>query len=181
MRTEVAATALLLAAFGAFPATAGGAEHPLRVEIQPPERLVEGDRAHVVARVFQEPPNDRPLLLTPSSEGTAVEVVRGRLLRADAEDPEAHPLVFRVPVVARSPGTAVLRVRVLAYVCDPLCREARAEQSATVRVHGSRSTDGASGLVRERDDSNAKTTTPTGKRRLQRQSDRFIVRASAGS
>jgi hypothetical protein len=125
-----------LAMAGPLPAVAGGAPAPsLTVTLHAPERIVEGDRTAVVAEVRLKPTNDLPMMLTPSSEGTAIEVVRGRLLRAESEDPAAEALKFRIPVVARGTGTAVLRVRVLAYACDGRCREVRAERSLTLRVH----------------------------------------------
>ncbi len=75
-----------------------------------------------------------PLLVTPSSEGTALEVVRGRLLRAEAQDPRAEVLEFQVPVVARGPGTAVVRVRAAGYACEARCRPVHAEASLIVHV-----------------------------------------------
>jgi len=106
----------------------------MRVTLEPPEGLTEGDRAEVVAVVELDPPNDLPLLVTPTSEGTAVEVVRGRLLRADAEDPGALPLRFRVPIVARGSGTAVLRVRASGWICAERCRAATGAASVALRV-----------------------------------------------
>ncbi|MFW5920221.1 MAG: hypothetical protein ACOCUS_00170 [Polyangiales bacterium] len=115
--------------------TARAEEPHVELTLTPPERLEEGDRARVVAEVRRPEGNDRPLLLTPSSEGTAVEVVRGRLLRADAEDPDARVLRFRIPIVARSPGTAVLRAEVLAHHCTRRCRPLRARAATPLRVH----------------------------------------------
>ena len=62
--------------------------------------------------------DEQPLLLTPASEGDAVRVVRGRLMRADAQPTPNGELRFEVPVVVRSAGTAVLRVDVLTYHCE---------------------------------------------------------------
>lgn len=124
----LAATALVLA-----PSTSAQAPG-VTVALEPPGELTEGDRAEVVAAVTIDPPNDLPLLVTPSSEGAAVEVVRGRLLRADAEDPDARPLRFRIPIVARGSGTAVLRVRAAGWVCEERCREATGEASVALRV-----------------------------------------------
>lgn len=121
---------LIAAALGVA-ATAAAQE--ATVTLEPPERLVEGDTATVVAIVTVGP--DVPVMLTPASEGTAVEVVRGRLLREDADDPTAATLRFRVPVVARGPGTAVLRVRVRSFSCpDRSCEPTSAESSVVVRV-----------------------------------------------
>jgi len=58
-------------------------------------------------------------LLTPSVEGEALRVVRGRLLRADARRDADGALHFAIPVLARSAGTAVLHVQLLAYRCRP--------------------------------------------------------------
>lgn len=115
--------------------TARADEPSVEVTLTPPERLEVGDRARIVAEVRLPEGNERPVLLTPGSEGTAVEVVRGRLLRADAEAPDATVLRFRIPIVARRPGTAVLRVEVLAHHCARRCRPLRAETSTPLRVH----------------------------------------------
>lgn len=104
----------------------------LSVQLDAPPSLQAGDRAEVVARVSGAGPH--PLLLTPRSEGTAIEVVRGRLMRADARDSRAGILQFRIPIVARSAGTAVLRVVVAGYACADRCRLVRAESSSVLRV-----------------------------------------------
>ncbi len=104
----------------------------LTVEIEAPEDVREGERAQVIARVRGAGPH--PLLITPRSEGTAIEVVRGRLLRAEARDPDAEVLEFRLPIVARGAGDAVLRVRAQGYVCEARCRATVAEASAVLRV-----------------------------------------------
>ena len=127
------ATCAVALGWAAQPARA--AAPAVQIELTAPDRLTEGDRARVVAEVTLPEGNDRPVLLTPSSEGTAIEVVRGRLLRADAEDPDARPLRFRIPIVARGPGTAVLRVEVLGHHCDRRCRPLRAESQLVLRVH----------------------------------------------
>lgn len=77
-----------------------------------------------------------PLMLTASEQGTAVEVVRGRLLRSDAIDPEARPLVFQLPLRGRSTGTGVLLVRVDTYACEEGgdCREIHDEGRLTIEV-----------------------------------------------
>jgi hypothetical protein len=72
--------------------------------------------------------------LTPYREGRSLEVVKGRLLRSDARDPTAKPLRFALPVLASAPGTALIGVRLLAYVCAPRCRAVEAETRANVVV-----------------------------------------------
>ena len=119
------ALVLPLAPAGAQPAPSIG------VTLAPPERLAVGDRAEVIATVQIAPRNEGPILVTPVSEGAAVEVVRGRLSRPDAEDPAATPLRFRIPIVAHSPGTAVLRVHALGYACRARTRRCRALESST--------------------------------------------------
>lgn len=104
----------------------------LAVELRLPEALHVGDRVEVVALVRGAA--SHPLLLTPRSEGAAVEVVRGRLMRADARQPDAEELEFRIPIVAREAGTAVLRVRASGYVCEARCRAVDARASLVVRV-----------------------------------------------
>lgn len=104
----------------------------LEVELADPGALTVGDRAEVIASVRGAA--SHPLLLTPRAEGTALEVVRGRLLRADARDPDASVLELRIPVVARRAGTSVLRVSVSGYACEARCRRVEATASLVVRV-----------------------------------------------
>jgi hypothetical protein len=138
------------------PASAEAGE-PLRVTLAPPPALTPGVAAEVVATVVGADPG-APLLLTPVCEGSAVDAVRGRLLREDA-DPEVGPdgdeagregagrdrvgrdgapprpaLRFRVPVLARAPGTSVLRVRVSTWRCAARCRAVEADASVVLRV-----------------------------------------------
>jgi hypothetical protein len=132
MRTDRRLLALVLV-LGLAPAAA--AQPPpapgIEVRLIPPERLTVGDRAEVVAEVHIAPHNEGPILITPVSEGAPVEVVRGRFSRPDAEDPTATPLRFRIPIVAQSPGTAVLRVHALGYACGGPARRCRALESST--------------------------------------------------
>ncbi len=102
--------------------------------IEPPAHLTVGDRRSVIVRVTIFPEGDRPVLLTPTSEGTAVEVVRGRLLRADAEDPSAPVLRFSIPILAATAGTSVLRVHVSGWACDERCRPVEADAEVILRV-----------------------------------------------
>jgi hypothetical protein len=116
-------------------ANAAGQDAP-RVEltIEPPESLTVDDRKSVIVNVRVVPEGHRPVLLTPTSEGSAVEVVRGRLLRADAEDPRAAVLRFSIPIVARTPGTSVLRVHVSGWACEERCRPVDADAEVVLRV-----------------------------------------------
>ncbi len=108
------------------------AAQELSVELRAPDALHQGDRAEVVALVRGA--GAHPLLVTPSSEGTALEVVRGRLLRAEATDPQADTLEFHIPIVANGPGAAVIRVEAAGYACERRCRSVRAEASLVVHV-----------------------------------------------
>jgi hypothetical protein len=126
---------LLPVALHATAEAKGSGSPSLSITLSAPDRITEGDRAALRVGVRLTPQNDLPMLVTPSSEGTAIEVVRGRLLRTDADDAGNGVLQFRVPVVARSTGTAIVRVRVVAYACDTLCREVRGERALTLRVH----------------------------------------------
>lgn len=120
----------------AIVAVAARAQAPaLSVRIEAPAELHPGDHADVVALVHAEDAARGPLLVTPTVDGAAVEVVRGRLFRFDAEDPSSDPLRFRVPVLARSVGTAVLSVRVDGHACEgPRCDAVDAEATARIDV-----------------------------------------------
>jgi hypothetical protein len=104
------------------------------VTIEAPERIVAGDRLEILVSVRVHPTGAHPVLVTPTTEGRAVTAVRGRLLRADAEDPDAEVLRFRVPIMARSAGTAILRVHARAYACEQRCRGIEGEARAVLRV-----------------------------------------------
>jgi hypothetical protein len=108
------------------------------VRVVDPGVLVPGVPAaiDVFVRVPQAQAQEQPLLLTPSAEGEAVRVVRGRLLRADARREQSGELHFQVPIEVRGEGTAVLRFRLLTYACAVRCEAVRAEQSLTVQVRG---------------------------------------------
>lgn len=121
---------------GGWSVVAAQAPAELEVSLEAPDGLTVGDRAEVIAILRLRPANDLPVLVTPSAEGTAVEVVRGRLLRADASEDDAATgtLRFAVPIVAKGPGTAVLRVRAMGWACDRRCRQSTGETTVTVRV-----------------------------------------------
>ncbi|UJR82305.1 hypothetical protein [Sandaracinus amylolyticus] len=106
----------------------------IEVALDPPARLAVGARAEVIVRVRASERAGRPMLITPSSEGSAIEVVRGRLTRGDAEEAGGE-LRFRVPIVARTAGTAVMRVRVDGFACEAgHCRALVVEASAPIEV-----------------------------------------------
>jgi len=145
MRASELATTLLGLAAAIGVATAGAhAQSPRSgpradVEVIAPASLAAPGPAEVVVLVRVRPASRRPVLVTPSSEGDAIEIVRGRLLRADAESPEAETLRFRVPIVARTAGTAIFRVQVVGYTCTgrghrERCRAVHGAASAVLRV-----------------------------------------------
>ena len=109
-------------------------EPAVRIEIQGAQTLQRSAHALVPVVLALSVPDDTPLMLTPSVEGAAVEVVRGRLLRSEATVIDASHLRFDVPVVARSEGTAILRVEVATYVCRPGCRPIAASALRVLRV-----------------------------------------------
>jgi hypothetical protein len=133
---RVLSSALLLSAAAAATALAQAAA--VRVELAPERMLRAGAHASIEVVVQLPAGNDSPLMLTPSVEGEAVEVVRGRLTRPDAKPVDGHPthLRFEVPVRARSEGTAILRVDVMTYVCARKCERVLLRASEVVRVRG---------------------------------------------
>lgn len=126
------------AALVALPSTStrvsAAAEPSLELAIADPGVLRVGERRSIELTVRVTPDSGAPLVITPVSEGTAVEVVRGRLFRSDAADPEADELRLQVPVAVRAEGTSVLRVNALGYICTPRCRAVRASTSAVLSV-----------------------------------------------
>ena len=114
----------------------GATAASLQVVVTVPNDVRVGDRAVLVVDVALPKGALGPLLVTPRALGGAVEVVRGRLMRSDALKGE-HPedsLRFHVPIVARSPGTALIRVHVAAYVCEDRCRAVEVEVQRSVLV-----------------------------------------------
>lgn len=123
--------ALLMAALGDAQVAAGD----LQMTLQPEQHLPRN--AHTSIAVSVELPSGRdnlPLLLTPRIEGAAVELVRGRLLRSDAKQIDASHLRFEIPVVARSEGTAILRVHLTTYLCTDACRQVEVTATAVLAV-----------------------------------------------
>ena len=126
---RVLTCALLLVA-----ATARAQSGPVRIELAPQQNLRAGSHAMVEVIVLLPAGSDAPLLVTPSVEGDALEVVRGRLARPDAKVLPPDRLRFEVPVRARSEGTAILRVEVMTYVCARTCERVVLRGSQVVRV-----------------------------------------------
>jgi len=104
------------------------------VRIELPVGLLAGTTASVGVYVRLPQGPEQPLLLTPSCEGDAVRVARGRLLRADARRTDQGELYFQVPIEARSAGTAVLRIALLTYRCEARCEALQVTESVTVQV-----------------------------------------------
>jgi hypothetical protein len=128
-RAAVLAGCLVLAA------TAFAQTQPLTIVVGEVSVLSPGAHAEVVVEVHAEDAARGPLLVTPSVDGAAIQVVRGRLFRFDAEDPEADPLRFRVPIAAMSVGTAVLLVRVDGHACEGThCEPVEAEARRAIEV-----------------------------------------------
>jgi hypothetical protein len=124
---------VLLSAAASLAAVRGG---EVRVELAPERMLRAGTHTAIEVIVHVPAGNDSPLLITPSVEGEAVEVVRGRLMRPDAKPVEGDEtrLRFEIPVLARSEGTAILRVDVTTYVCERVCERVQIRASEVLRV-----------------------------------------------
>ena len=98
-----------------------------------------GDPIEIVAHVTLRGGARGPWMLAPTSDGPAVEVVRGRLLSIDADVLERGDdrveARLRIPVLARATGTTVLRARVEAYGCrDGRCRAIDGEGSLVLEI-----------------------------------------------
>ena len=114
---------------------AAAQDAPIRVTIAPPPELHAGDHAELIVEVALAEDARGPVLVTPSADGAAIEIVRGRLFRFEAEDPDADPLRFHVPIVARTAGTAIVSIHVAGHRCDgPRCDAVEADASRTIDV-----------------------------------------------
>lgn len=91
---------------------------------------------HAVATLDVRLPSGaaQPLLVTPFRDGGALEVVRGRFLRADARTLADGTLRFELPLLAHEAGSVVLGAKVLAYVCEKLCKQVELETRVNVQV-----------------------------------------------
>jgi hypothetical protein len=78
----------------------------------------------------------QPLMLTLTVEGEAVEVLRGRLLRDDAILESDGSLRFRVPLLARKAGSALLRAEIVTYRCRRVCDPLLLADSSMLKVGG---------------------------------------------
>lgn len=131
-RSVAALGAVLSAVLLAASASAGAGRIGLRIE--PPALLQTGDHASIAVHVTVAEDGAVPVVLTPSIEGTAVELARGRLSRADARRAADGSLRFEVPVIARGEGTAILRVELASYECKPRCKQVVETASQPLRV-----------------------------------------------
>jgi hypothetical protein len=120
----------------AAPARADGAtkDGAAALRIVVPDGLTPGSPALIEVYVRLPPGPEQPVLLTPSSEGEAVRVTRGRLLRADATRTDGGELRFQVPIAVVGTGTAVLHVALLTYQCKARCDTVRAQASRTLQI-----------------------------------------------
>jgi len=104
------------------------------LRVAEPRELRVGERTALEVTLELTPDVASPLLVTQTVEGEAVEVVRGRLMRKDARDPEAAALRFDVPVLAHAPGTSIVRVHALVYRCREVCQALELETRVSVVV-----------------------------------------------
>lgn len=105
-----------------------------QLHIAAPDTLLDGSHVNIEVTVEFAAANDQPLLLSPSSQGAAVEVVRGRLSRSDARASTGNQVRFDVPVVAHGQGTAILHVELSAYVCSTRCKRVVSTADQVIRV-----------------------------------------------
>lgn len=115
-------------------------EAAVTVRLEPPAAPATlGTPFEIVAHVELRGGARGPWMLAPTSDGPALDVVRGRLLSIDAEvTPGAVGVMeatLRIPVLPRAAGTTVLRARVSAYACEERrCRAITGEASLVVEV-----------------------------------------------
>lgn len=102
--------------------------------IEPATELRVGARASIPLLLHWRGTRPVQIIVSAHAEGRALDVVRGRLLRADAIDPEANPLRFDLPVVAAAPGVALLTVTALSYPCAFRCEAQRIEASRQILI-----------------------------------------------
>jgi len=136
MRAVVLGAALLIC--GSLMGSIRGRAQPTEdasLTFATPAPLTTDQRAELSLELTP-PPGGRAWMITLRSEGTAVEVVRGRLLATDAVDANARPLELRVPIVARSPGVGIVHAELSGWRCAESCEAVSLEASVTLHVSG---------------------------------------------
>lgn len=127
MRTSLLGAVLLFLA-----PTATAQPTALRLELQAPDVIQPGDR--VSLRLIVTPAGEEAMLITPTSEGAAIVVARGRLQRRDGTV-DGEDLVVQVPIIARDAGHALVRVHVQTYSCEgERCRAIEADADIALDV-----------------------------------------------
>ena len=115
-------------------------EAAVEISLEAPSAAVHvGDPLEILAHVTLRGGARGPWMLAPTSDGPALEVVRGRLLSIDADvvpGEDGRTLAtLRIPVLPRAAGTTVLRARVSAYACEQgRCRTIDGEGALVVEV-----------------------------------------------
>ncbi|MFK8000341.1 MAG: hypothetical protein AB8H86_12135 [Polyangiales bacterium] len=131
MRTSLVGVALILVPVFLTP-TATAQPTALHLELLAPEVIRPGDR--VSLRLVVTPAGEEAMLITPTSEGAAVVVARGRLQRRDGAV-DGDSLVVQVPIIAQHAGHALVRVHVETYACEgERCRAIEADTSVALDV-----------------------------------------------
>lgn len=135
MRTKCpggSSSVLLGAMLMAFAPAAGAQPSALHLELHAPEVIRPGDR--VSLRLVVTPAGEEAMLITPTSEGAAIVVARGRLQRGDGQV-DGDDLVVQLPIIARDAGHALVRVHVQTYHCEgERCRAVEAEAEIALDV-----------------------------------------------
>ena len=112
----------------------------VEISLEAPSGAVHvGDPLEILAHVTLRGGARGPWMLAPTSDGPALEVVRGRLLSIDADvvpgEDGRTEATLRIPVLPRAAGTTVLRARVSAYACEQRrCRAIDGEGALVVEV-----------------------------------------------
>lgn len=104
-----------------------------RAELRAAERVDTGS-AFELELIVEGLDEGAPILVTATHEGAVVEVVQGRFERAHAKAGAGGALVFRIPALAKAPGTGVVVARVESFICAKFCRAVRLTETAAVHV-----------------------------------------------
>jgi hypothetical protein len=113
----------------------GQASSPgVALRVSTPGEVRVGELVSLQVELELPPGAAAPVLLTPSASGESVEVLRGRLSRGDAREVRGQTLRFELPVLARAPGTGLVQVHALAYVCTDVCVAVEREVRASLLV-----------------------------------------------
>lgn len=104
--------------------------------LSPGTTLAPGERGSVWVTVQgAQALRNVPMLLTITLDGTAAELLQGRFLRGHGESSQGGEMItFRVPILGRGGGAAVLWAELRSFRCGERCRAVQLEAQTRIQI-----------------------------------------------